>query len=128
MRHGNGFYFGNAAVDQVRSSGWFIGQFVATEFGLRHQTDVELKWGVHADGDTRASPLARTAIVRPPALRAPRCAAESTPLARPEITVSPTLASEPASRSAIRTPYGVLRRDPTRAMASWSAGSSDPRT
>jgi hypothetical protein len=58
MRHGEGFYFGNANADQVRSSGWFIGQFVAPELGLRHQTDVEVKWGVHPDGDRRLSPEA----------------------------------------------------------------------
>lgn len=47
------FYFGNAALDQVRDSGWFIGQFVPAELGLRHQTDVEIKWGYHPGGDTR---------------------------------------------------------------------------
>jgi hypothetical protein len=47
------FYLGNAAVDQIRSSGWFIGQFVPPELGLRHQTDVEVKWGVHPDGERR---------------------------------------------------------------------------
>jgi hypothetical protein len=47
------FYFGNAAVDQVRNSGWFVGQFVPAELGLRHQTDVELKWGIHPDGECR---------------------------------------------------------------------------
>lgn len=52
------YYFGNAGVDQVRGSGWFIGQFVSPELGLRHQTDVEVKWGVHADGDRRAKPWA----------------------------------------------------------------------
>src|SRR5229473_1129268 len=39
------FYFGNATVDQVRDSGWFVGQFVPAELGLRHQNDVEVKWG-----------------------------------------------------------------------------------
>jgi hypothetical protein len=52
------FYFGNAAVDQVRDSGWFVGQFVPAELGLRHQTEVEVKWGLHPDGDKRASPWA----------------------------------------------------------------------
>jgi hypothetical protein len=47
------FYFGNAAVDQVRDTGWFVGQFVPPELGPRHQTDVELKWAVHPDGDRR---------------------------------------------------------------------------
>ena len=31
-----------------------------------------------------------------------------------------------ASRSAIRSPYGVHRREPTRAIASWSPGSIVP--
>jgi len=47
------FYFGKASVDQIRGSGWFVGQFVPAELGLRHQTDVEVKWGVHPDGDRR---------------------------------------------------------------------------
>ena len=58
MRDGKGFYFGNANADQVRGSGWFVGQFVASEFGLRRQTDVEVKWGVHSDGDKRPRPWA----------------------------------------------------------------------
>lgn len=52
------FYFGNAAVDQVRDSGWFVGQFVPAELGLRHQTDVEVKWGIHPDGEKRPQPWA----------------------------------------------------------------------
>lgn len=52
------FYFGNAALDQVRGTGWFVGQFVPPELGLRHQTDIELKWGVHRDGDKRSRPWA----------------------------------------------------------------------
>jgi hypothetical protein len=52
------FYFGNAALDQVRGTGWFVGQFVPPEQGLRHQTDVELKWGIHKDGEKRAHPWA----------------------------------------------------------------------
>ncbi len=56
MVENDGFYFGNADDDQVRGSGWFVGQFVAA--GLRRQTDVELKWGVHPGGDKRPSPWA----------------------------------------------------------------------
>jgi hypothetical protein len=52
------FYFGHAAADDVRGSGWFVGQFVPPELGLRHQTDVELKWGLHADGEKRSRPQA----------------------------------------------------------------------
>src|SRR5258705_13990995 len=62
------FYFGKASVDQIRGSGWFVGQFVPAELGLRHQTDVEVKWGVHPDGDRRprgpdANPNATTISV-----------------------------------------------------------------
>jgi hypothetical protein len=52
------FYFGNAKVDQVRDSGWFIGQFIPPEFGLRRQGEVELKWGIHPDGEKRRQPVA----------------------------------------------------------------------
>ncbi|MGQ0446093.1 MAG: hypothetical protein ACT4O2_13455 [Beijerinckiaceae bacterium] len=52
------FYFGNAAVDQLRNTGWFVGQFVPAGLGLRHQTDVEVKWGLHKDGEKRSHPLA----------------------------------------------------------------------
>jgi hypothetical protein len=47
-------YFGNAEVDQVRGTGWFIGQFIPAALGVRHQTSVELKWGVHRDGERRS--------------------------------------------------------------------------
>jgi len=52
------FYFGNAEADQIGRSGWFVGQFVPAELGLRRQTDVELKWGIHPDGEKRAQPWA----------------------------------------------------------------------
>jgi hypothetical protein len=58
MANRGSFYSGNAAVDQVRGTGWFIGQFVPAELGLRHQTDVELKWGLHKDGEKRSHPWA----------------------------------------------------------------------
>ena len=52
------FYFGNAKADQVGETGWFIGQFVPPEFGLRRQADVELKWGIHPHGEKRSRPWA----------------------------------------------------------------------
>ncbi len=52
------FYFGHAARDQIENSGWFLGQFVPEEAGLRHQTAVELKWGLHKDGERRSAPWA----------------------------------------------------------------------
>ena len=53
MGKGDAFYVGNAAMDSVDGSSWFVGQFVPKVLGLRHQTDVELKWGVHAQGERR---------------------------------------------------------------------------
>jgi hypothetical protein len=58
MSNRGSFYVGNAEIDQVRHTGWFIGQFVPAELGLRHQTDVELKWGIHPDGESRSHPWA----------------------------------------------------------------------
>jgi hypothetical protein len=58
MDRRNSFYCGNAAIDEVRATGWFVGQFVPAELGLRHQTDVELKWGLHKDGERRSQPWA----------------------------------------------------------------------
>jgi hypothetical protein len=52
------YYVGHAAADQVRDSGWFVGQFVPPELGLRHQTAIEIKWGLHPDGDKRPRPWA----------------------------------------------------------------------
>jgi hypothetical protein len=45
-------YFGNAAIDQLRGTGWFVGHFAPP--GPRRHGDVELKWGVHRDGEVRA--------------------------------------------------------------------------
>jgi hypothetical protein len=47
------WHVGNAEMDSVASSGWFLGQFVPPELGLRHQTDLELKWGIHKQGERR---------------------------------------------------------------------------
>jgi hypothetical protein len=58
MSDDRSFYFGNAIIDQVRDSGWFVGQFVPAVSGLRHQTEVEVKWGIHCDGERRPRPWA----------------------------------------------------------------------
>lgn len=47
------FYVGNATVNSVGGTAWFLGQFVPETLGLRHQTAVELKWGVHPRGERR---------------------------------------------------------------------------
>lgn len=52
------FYVGNAKADQAPGGGWFIGQFIPAELGLRRQTEVELKWGIHPDGERRSQPWA----------------------------------------------------------------------
>lgn len=44
-------YAGNAGDDNIR--GWFIGRFLAPASGLRHQEDLELKWGIHSAGESR---------------------------------------------------------------------------
>ena len=59
MESGRPFYFGNASADQIRGSGWFIGQFVPVELGQRYQTALEVKWGKHLDGEKRHTPWAQ---------------------------------------------------------------------
>jgi hypothetical protein len=44
---------GNAADDAAPFRGWFVGQFVPPELGLRSTDALEVKWGVHARGETR---------------------------------------------------------------------------
>ena len=62
----------SAKVDEVRGSGWFVGHFVPPELGLRHQTDVELKWGIHRDGDKRSHPWASSGTTITPRIRQPK--------------------------------------------------------
>jgi hypothetical protein len=45
---------GNAATDSADFRGWLVGDFVPRELGLRWTPAVEVKWGVHASGETRA--------------------------------------------------------------------------
>lgn len=47
------FYSGNAIAEGRR--GWFIGQFVQEDAGLRHQDALEVKWGQHPKGERRCS-------------------------------------------------------------------------
>lgn len=47
------FTKGNAVRDMKR--GWFIGQFVPADRGLRYRRDVEIKWGIHPSGDRRGA-------------------------------------------------------------------------
>src|SRR5262249_44557734 len=45
---------GNAAADSTGFRGWLIGDFIPRELGLRWTPAVEVKWGVHAIGETRS--------------------------------------------------------------------------
>lgn len=47
-------YVGNAVRDGALTRGWLVGHFAA---GVRASSDVEVKWGVHAAGERRASPV-----------------------------------------------------------------------
>jgi hypothetical protein len=44
---------GNAADDAVDYRGWFVGGFVKAD-NAQATDDVEIKWGLHPAGDTRA--------------------------------------------------------------------------
>jgi hypothetical protein len=46
-------YVGRADVDAAGDRGWLLGHFKPTG-DVRHSTDVEIKWGVHSKGDSRA--------------------------------------------------------------------------
>ena len=45
---------GNAANDGLQFRGWFVGHFVPADLGPRSTDSVEIKWGRHSDGETRA--------------------------------------------------------------------------
>jgi uncharacterized cupin superfamily protein len=44
---------GNAELDSTETRGWFVGSFLAKEYGLRSTDDVEIKWGIHKAEDSR---------------------------------------------------------------------------
>ena len=46
-------YVGNATPDAAGDHGWLLGHFKPLG-DPRHSDDVEIKWGVHPPGDTRA--------------------------------------------------------------------------
>lgn len=48
------WYQGNAAVDGYQRRGWFFGHFIDPAEGIRSNSDVEVKWGIHSAGDKRA--------------------------------------------------------------------------
>jgi hypothetical protein len=46
---------GNAASEGQEKGGWFIGHFIDSDKPLRSRTDLEIKWGIHPQGERRAS-------------------------------------------------------------------------
>lgn len=46
-------YVGNAGKDAALDRGWLLGHF-KPDGDTRHSDEVEIKWGVHPHGDTRA--------------------------------------------------------------------------
>lgn len=48
------WHCGNAADDGLQTRGWLLGAFVDPSEGVRATEDVEVKWGIHPPGDTRA--------------------------------------------------------------------------
>ena len=47
----NEIYVGHAETDSVK--GWFVGQFLDSGLGVRRQTAVEVKWGIHPPAEAR---------------------------------------------------------------------------
>ena len=48
------WYQGNAAQDGDQYRGWLLGHFIdPAAHGIRHTTDLEVKWGIHPAGQTR---------------------------------------------------------------------------
>jgi hypothetical protein len=45
--------FGNAKTDGADRRGWFMGHFVNAD-NLRSTEILEVKWGIHAEGDSRS--------------------------------------------------------------------------
>lgn len=44
---------GNADDDSSVTRGWLVGYFIDPSEGPRSSTDVEVKWGIHPEGDKR---------------------------------------------------------------------------
>jgi hypothetical protein len=54
------FVVGNAARDADPFRGWLIGHFVPPELGPRSTDAIEVKWAIHALGETRSAWAAST--------------------------------------------------------------------
>jgi hypothetical protein len=44
---------GNAEEDGRETRGWILGHFIDPAEGVRSSKDVEVKWGIHSQGDKR---------------------------------------------------------------------------
>lgn len=43
---------GNAVIDN--ENGWFVGASLPESLGIRHRSDIELKWSTHKKGEERS--------------------------------------------------------------------------
>ena len=87
---------------------------------VRAMWSISVLW---VGGYDRSMPHARTATVRPPTARAPRCAAPSTPSAAPETTVTPWSASSADQSRATHRPYSPAAPGPDHATQRRGASS-----
>lgn len=58
-------YVGNADADAPDNRGWLLGHFMPDD-DARHSEDVEIKWGIHPEGDRRSQWVAdeqRSALI-----------------------------------------------------------------
>jgi hypothetical protein len=47
------WYTGNANDDASENRGWLLGHFMGPERGVKTTTDLEVKWGIHPEGQQR---------------------------------------------------------------------------
>ena len=47
------WHSGNAAEDGRETRGWILGHFIDPSEGVRSSKDVEIKWGIHPEGEKR---------------------------------------------------------------------------
>ncbi|MEV7230955.1 signal peptidase I [Polymorphospora sp. NPDC051019] len=49
----NKWHIGNAGEDALKQRGWLLGHFISPSADIRSTADVEVKWGIHAAGESR---------------------------------------------------------------------------
>ena len=47
------WHYGNAEDDGRERRGWILGHFIDPADGVRSSKDVEIKWGIHPEGEKR---------------------------------------------------------------------------